>query len=128
VPFGVYSERFCISGDQDVWTDYFVPAGMRAIVRSIVALSGAAAAGAVGVQCGPSSVFWHVFQVSNVTEVVDMRQVAYAEERISVVVTAGAAQATVAGYLFEDSSGRTAAPGEIAYRDLELVHGLPALE
>jgi len=113
---GIYSERLVLSSVSDVWADYTVPAGKRAVVRSIVALSGATTPGAVGVVVGPADVLWHTFQATNVTQLWDMRQVAYAGEVISCVITAGAASVVVAGYLFEDASSASSAPGEITHR------------
>lgn len=99
----VYSERFVMAYTPGVWTDYVVPAGMRAVLRNILFSNTSGAATFCMVLVG-NAVCWRSNQESNTSGTHDVRVVAYAGEIIGAYVAVDGARVTLNGFLFNDSS------------------------
>lgn len=112
----IYSERFLAAyGPNNIWT-YAVPAGKRAVIRSIVLSSNGGSTGQVWVAGAGRFFLQRVLpaQVQTVSE--DVRIVLYGGEGIELYVAAAGHYVWVCGYLFDDPGGELAI-ASVAVRD-----------
>jgi hypothetical protein len=111
VSYPVYSERFLALTTPGAWLTYLVPAGRRAIVRNVIATNTNPVAGHVYVKIAAVAVAWITFPAAVQSQSVDLYQVAYAGELISVYAEIAQVHCSVSGYLLTDGTGRTGPPG-----------------
>lgn len=127
MPWPVYSERFLHHQAAGTWS-FIVPAGKRAVITHLDAISAAAQPADVWVKVGPILCEYLQFPVAWVAKHVTMRVVAYQGEEVSMNLSVPALHATLGGYLLEDTSGHTGPPVQSSWKKprdaLEL---LPAL-
>lgn len=107
-----WSERFLLMTVPATWVSYTVPAGYRAVVRSITCVSAGTGA-LVQVAAAGGNLLYHVFQAGETTRNYDLRAVLYQHEAIMAYVSPLNTHAYISGYLFEDASGLTSAPGDV---------------
>lgn len=106
----VYSERFLLTSTFGAWIYYTVPAGRRAVLRS-VSITTAAPVGAIAaVALKGFNVVLRQFQATNVTENYDMRHVAYGGETMGAYASAKDVVVAMSGYLFVDTGARAEHP------------------
>jgi hypothetical protein len=127
MPWPVYSERFLHHQAAGTWT-WTVPADMRAVVTNIDLVN----YGAVGLVCavliGPIFAEYVVFQAANPVVHRQLRTVAYQGEVITMTLSGDGIHASVGGYLFADSSGRTGPPPGAGYKPVTPGRPVPANE
>jgi hypothetical protein len=127
VPAGnVYTERFLRVTAANVWFQYQVPAAHRAVVTCIAAFNSTAGVPGICACVVAGVAIYHRKPGADSTDVVALRIAAYQGEIVQAVCTAAGLGITVGGYLFEDLTGATAAPGEISLERLETPTLLPA--
>jgi hypothetical protein len=110
--WSLYSERLLIGAGGAV-TTWVVPAGHRAVVRSIVVVWHAVTSCGVYVGGSCGDIYARSNQAQFLTDVQDVRIPLYAGESLRLEITQVGGHATIGGYLFEDLTGRSSAPGEI---------------
>lgn len=108
----VYSVRFLQVHAPDGWHVYTVPAGFRAVVRSITCVVYGTGTPVYQVYVATTYIL-NVSVPANDTRVFDMRQVVYAGEALGASVTLATAHLSVTGYLFADPAGGKAPAVEI---------------
>jgi len=95
----LYSERFVVASAQGVYTNYQVPVGRRAVLRSILAYG--PVAGVVTIAIAGFNV-WSLTFTGGIPQVaLDCRLVVYGGELMQVAVN-GNARASLSGYLFRE--------------------------
>ena len=120
----VYSERFIYSAVPGQAHTYVVPAGKRAVLRCITAVSYGAAGGDVFVNISGVDVWArHVPDGSSLIEG-NFRIVMYSGEFVQIYMVADAMFCTVSGYLFADTQELDAPEADT---DLEWQGSSPAL-
>jgi len=104
VPWPVYSTRFVTPATFGVWQYYTVPAGMRAVVKCVLAVGAGTGGGdywtSVGGAYGPVG----SFPGSLETKVHMTTLVAYQHETIGAMRSTDQVGLTVHGYLFKEAS------------------------
>ena len=120
MPWPVYSTRLGRSGDAGVSVRYTVPAGHRAVIKSIVAAAVIAAPAQDQLGAAGQLLYIRTFQATPASLVESITAVVYAGETIDCWVEKTDMWLTVSGFLFNDTV--------LARRDLrsELVEGSPA--
>jgi hypothetical protein len=118
----LYSVEFYKTAGAGHSAAYVVPAGKRAVVRSIVAASGGEANTFAWIYLAGVLIYAVHIPATDTLHQAEMRQVAYAGEQLAFVTYGSAVHLGVGGYLFNDS-GLDRAPETV-----ELPHGalLPA--
>lgn len=106
MPWPVYSERFVGSVDGGHWTQFVVPAGQRAIVKSVSASNWGPSISRVHVQAGGIYVFIADFPAAIAAKAIDVMAVAYAGEAVALYIDGPQCHAQVSGWLLEDGSAR----------------------
>lgn len=110
----IYSERFLLIGLGVEDLIYTVPAGHRAVVRSITASSWTTTAALVQVMVGGSPIALFHLQAQWESHALAVHVPLYAGESLRLVASVADIYASASGYLFADSSGRSAALGDVA--------------
>lgn len=98
------------------WT---VPAGKRAVIKSIAVANGAAAGTAIDVSVAGVVIYLKVFQATNSSDVQNLHQVVYGGEFIRVGLGAAGLHVGIAGFLFDDPSKGHYPGAEVEYERLE---------
>lgn len=110
----IYSETFLRITLAGTIIGYTVPAGHRAVVRSVLAVQGGTLPGQALIWIAGVNTCTIPLPGTYKTENVDCRAVAYAGQKIEGYSTASGINLTISGYLFEDVTGATRAPGELS--------------
>jgi len=105
VSWPVYSTRFIRTSVATTWMTYTVPAGKRAVVKSISASNSTAAAGTAYVNVAGTAVMNVALQAKIYSEALAMAHVAYAGETISGYLSGPNMSLVVSGYLLDDPGG-----------------------
>jgi hypothetical protein len=103
MPWPVYTETFIRTQARNTWTVYTVPAGRRAVVKSVMLVNGGAAAGEVHVQVGETSIVFVPFQAAYANQIFNLTAVAYAGQTVSCLATAISVHQTISGYQFRET-------------------------
>jgi len=106
VPWPVYSERLVASVDGGHWVQFLVPAGRRAIVKSVSASNWGPSTSRVHVQAGGFYVMIADFPAAIASKALDVMAVAYAGEAVALYIDGPQCHAQVAGWVLEDPSER----------------------
>lgn len=109
---GLYSTQFCKLAGAGQSLAYIVPAGYRAVVRSIVTSTNQAGASNAWVYLGATLIAAFSIPAPNVHQALDLRQVAYAGEQLGFVTGGAGVFLAVSGYLLRDPTGAQAPPLE----------------
>jgi hypothetical protein len=109
---GLYSTQFCKIAGPSTSVAYIVPAGYRAVVRSIVASTNQSGASNAWVYLSATLIAAFSIPAPNVHQVLDLRQVAYAGEQLGFVTGGAGVFLAVSGYLLRDPTGAQAPPLE----------------
>jgi len=121
----IYTETFLRVTAQGTWL-WNVPAGHRAVVKAITVMALAAPPSNVWVIVGGVYTSYFTFQAAGTFREQSLLAVAYAGQKIEVLIGTAGTHVTVSGYLFSDSSGRHAAPGDVVHRSLDRPEHRPA--
>jgi hypothetical protein len=109
---GLYSTQFAKLAGPGTSLAYVVPAGYRAVVRSIIASTNATGASNAWVYLGATVIAAFSIPAPNVHQTLDLRQVAYAGEQLGFVTGGASVFLAVSGYLLRDPTGAQAPPLE----------------
>lgn len=120
-----YTETFLRTAAQGT-TQYTVPAGKRALVTHFACMNFAAPPAQVWVVVAGIYVAYLNFPAQNTFNVWTGLAVAYAGQTIAVMIDKGGMHSTVSGKLLSDTSGATAAPGEVRHISLTRPEELPS--
>jgi hypothetical protein len=106
VPWPVYTERLLAASVTGVWVTWTVPAGKRAIVKSVAAMVSAGAPGKVHVTA--ATVYIAAFTIPDLyrSQTLDLLAVVYAGEELRAYNEAPAGYMLVSGWLLDDPVGR----------------------
>lgn len=99
----IYSERFLVRGGPAVGDPFIVPAGHRAVIRSVIFTNSGGAAGSAFLRVAGSHVMWSALPAAVIVQCFDVRIPVYEGETIHAGVSSGACLATVSGFLFDDT-------------------------
>lgn len=116
----LYSERFVITDQPNIWRALTIPTDTRAVVRAIDLHNGAGAAGLVQCAVGQTIFFNKVLPATPEVYSLDTRIVLYAGETLSAMVQVAGMVVTVSGYLFTGAGARLELETE-DFEDLESV-------
>lgn len=108
----IYSERFLIATGFETYSAWWCPSGKRAVIRSVLAGNGQAIASYAWLLVENNALAFINFQAIRGYDVLDTRVVMYGNEKLEVYTSQGHLSVAVSGYLFDDSTGAAAAPGE----------------
>jgi hypothetical protein len=112
MPWPVYTHRFLVVNIPAAWSYWTVPAGMRAVVKSVTIVNGGTSS-TDGAQLRVGSTFLALHNpAAKTTAVLAMTQVAYGGEVLSGWVTGPSTFMSVSGFLFEDPAAAVSAPGD----------------
>ena len=106
----VYSERFFKRQDTVGFTHYQVPVGKTAIIRNVVACNVSSASRAVQITLAGASLIYLPSLAASQTVSLDLYQVAYAEDTISVYTSDTGCAVCMSGYLLTGTNA-TNKPG-----------------
>lgn len=123
---GVYSTRFFVAAGTGVMTTYNVPIGMRAVIRSLVALNETQANAEFFLYVKGVPFYTRRFPDAMSTHVVEMRQVAYGGEQIKCYTSHFELHVALSGYLFEDRAAAAEPEGEVTREHVDRPEQLPA--
>lgn len=114
-----YTERFLSTGISGASIAWYVPAGKRAIVMSVLLENQASGVGTFYVQLnGVNFIFTQLPALSS-RQFVDLRLPAYAGEFLAFYLTLDATFAAMSGYLFDDAGGKSIAEPVIEYMPID---------
>jgi hypothetical protein len=109
----VYSRRFLAAvGPTLIWA-YQVPAGYRAVVRSILSTNDGATGGAVWVALAGRFAWRAAYPAAVGNHAVETYQVVYGGENIEAYVEAAGSSVLVSGFIFEDPTGPLGPSAEV---------------
>jgi len=111
----IYTETFQRVTAQGTWL-WTVPAGHRAVVKSITVMALGAPPSNTWVIVGGVYVAYFTFQAAGVSRAQDLLAVAYAGQKTEILIGTAGTHVTLSGYLFSDSSGRTGPAGELEHK------------
>jgi hypothetical protein len=100
VPWPVYSETFVRTTVRDAWVVYTVPSGMRAVVKTIAAVSTSTSIATVTVEVGGVYMTSRAFQASGADFVINTMAVAYSGQLVRALTQGGLAHVSISGFLF----------------------------
>jgi hypothetical protein len=124
VPFPVYTTRFLQVSGTIATIAYTVPAGYRAVVRSVSAVNYSGGANTYAVSLNGLALMYASLPGPQSEAQRDLRQAAYPGEQISVVLGHTAMAITVTGYLFQNVGAVRRGPPEVS--EVEPPQWLPA--
>lgn len=127
MPWPVYTERLLSTSVPNVWATATVPAGQRAIVKSVVSLNSSQTVPLtthVTIASGYAAAF--VIPDYYNAKSLDLLAVAYAGEEIRAYLQGQSGFVLVTGWLLEDPSGRDRSPLERSFQR-ELAPPAPSL-
>ena len=107
-----YSERLLFANTPAAWTSWTVPAGMRAVIKSVVLTNNSGILAQIGVFAVGAPLYLAVLQAASAHASPTMTLPLYAGESIDAYTQDQFTSVWVGGFLFEDTSGRAAPPGE----------------
>lgn len=111
MPWPTYTETFVRVTTINTWSDYVVPAGRRAVVKSVAVCHMDSVTGDAYVEVAGTYLMALHVQAVGVTQVVALTAVAYAGQHIRAISSTALSHITVAGYLFrEEAIARAARP------------------
>lgn len=113
---GVYTHTFFRIGQVAGVGAWTCPAGMRAVVTSIVAANHTPNAQSAWVTIANEAVFTSNSQGAYTTQSLQLRQVAYAGQPIQSGITSPGMYMSVGGYLFHDD-GSNPARGDLIFHE-----------
>lgn len=99
----VYTETFISTAVVGVYIEYEVPAGYRAVIRNVDAISYSLVDAEVRCFAGDALFTWHGFPVIPGEYHLETRIVARAGQHIGALLSKIGMGVTVTGYLFEDT-------------------------
>lgn len=102
----VYSERFLHSEEFGVWVEYVVPAGRRAIIKSMLISSTATEAGIAMVAINRTVIWRRHLPDANDSEAVECHQVAYQGEAIGTYANVAGIRTVVSGFLLSQPAAK----------------------
>jgi hypothetical protein len=114
VPYPVYSERFLSTDLENVWYSYFVPAGKRAVIKSIVAANVTTSVHECLVYLRGRPVVEQLVQARTTFNPGQLHVVAYAGEEMRVNSSSSGLAVWVSGFLLTNPAGVTDDPGDAA--------------
>jgi hypothetical protein len=109
VSWPIYSERFMSVGTEG-WHYFYVPTGMRAVIKSVDVANRELGTGGVQLYVGGPLAVWLDVQASTRSVHQELQLPVYGGESIDVYMGGSGFSAHVAGYLFNDASGRMGPP------------------
>lgn len=98
----VYTTRFFAFGGATTTRSYTVPAGKRAVVKSISAVNNLGSSASAALQVGGVYAWYVTLPAATSSTSFETRQVAYAGETILCTTTGQDTRVHVAGFLFDD--------------------------
>ena len=116
----VYSERFFKRQDTVGFTHYQVPTGRTAIIRNVVACNVSGAARALQVTLAGASLVYLPNLAASQTVSLDLYQVAYADDTMSVYTSDTGLAVCISGYLLTGTNATTK-PGDLGELELPRV-------
>lgn len=125
MPTPVYSVRFLLATGNGIVVTYTVPAGHRAVVRSVLATNEQATASYFYVQLNGFSIWAADLPAARRSVDLECRLVAAAGERIGVYTVGPEIRVAVSGYLFVDTGAGSEVQGEVTRERVEEVQPLP---
>lgn len=126
MPWPTYSETFVRTTALGVWTVYTVPAGMRAVVKSVLIINSSGSTGQAYVKVGGIYVMSVQFQASDRARLQEMMAVAYAGQKVEVNLRDFAIDATVSGFLFGAAGAASNDPPPVTHVVADEPELLPA--
>lgn len=109
-----YSERLLHAFGEAIWTSYTVPAGYRAVVKSVVLVNNSGAAAQIGVFMAGRPFYIAVLQAYSAAASPAMTVAVYSGESLDAYTDLLTTVVTVGGFVFEDPTGAEAPPGTTA--------------
>jgi hypothetical protein len=109
----VYSERFIQTNLTNTHVIFTVPAGKRAVIRTMTATNLATAVGQVTVWINGVILWNSLLQVADRTKIAELRGVAYAGEEINMLLEGASMIGQIHGYLFDDQAGAAVTAGDV---------------
>lgn len=101
----VYSELLFKASPNNVWEQWYVPTGKRAVVKSVSAVNTQPAIARVDVSVAGYVVWIHNFPAAITSEVLAVMWVAYAGQHLGIRTSTSNASCVLCGYLFDDPGG-----------------------
>lgn len=105
--YPVYSTTFCRVDTMNLWDIFEVPAGYRAVVKCVTAVSFATGGGFIYAQVGGVRVMGRSFPGAYSDYVTQMTVIAYEGERVELLNTTQLMHATMSGYLLHEIQGQS---------------------
>lgn len=105
----VYSESFLAGVHIGGTLRYTVPAGHRAIVKSILSVSLAGNGAGFNVYIAGVMLWWHAYPAAGSQQLLGLMAVAYGTQPIDLVHGGSSLHTTVAGYLLDEDGVQRAA-------------------
>lgn len=113
VAWPIYSERFVTARGPNILTQWVVPAGRRAVVKSIVAVNAGSSPHLWQMFLAGSYAFGDTLPGPDLGRTYAVMQVLYGGQSLGIWTTHIDIAVSVSGYLFDDPNGPDAVPGDV---------------
>lgn len=104
----IYSECFVLTHAIDMWVDYWVPAGMRAVVRDVSVTGGGLSTEWAQAEVAGITLMTLYFPAGQRQQYFPVRWTVYEGQRLGLYLHGSQMFGAINGFLFEDTGGESA--------------------